>query len=143
RRRCRRRCRAGNARRPGSAARRRPAGPGSRPGSYSRRCTYRPGVCSLGRRPVSPLGRWQRTFPRRPWEANLHLKGDAMNKWIGAVSGVALAAVALAVGTASAHAKPNTLTVVGKKGAGTVFITNAGQVSSTYPGALTTGDRIL
>jgi hypothetical protein len=58
------------------------------------------------------------------------------------VLGVALAAVGLSVAASSALAKPGTLTVVAK-GTGTVFVTHRGLVTSKYPGALVTGDRIF
>jgi hypothetical protein len=61
-----------------------------------------------------------------------------MKKLIAIVSGVAVAAVA----ASSALAQPGTLTVVAR-GTGTVFVTHNGLVTTKYPGALVTGDRIF
>jgi hypothetical protein len=65
-----------------------------------------------------------------------------MKKLIAIMPAVVLAIVGLAVVTSSALAKPGTLTVVAK-GTGTVFVTHSGLVTSKYPGALVTGDRIF
>jgi hypothetical protein len=65
-----------------------------------------------------------------------------MRKLIAIVLGIAVAAVGLSVGASSALAKPGTLTVVAK-GTETVFVTHSGLVTSKYPGALVTGDRIF
>jgi hypothetical protein len=65
-----------------------------------------------------------------------------MKKRIAIVLGVALAAVSLSVAAPSALANPSSITVVGKN-TGTVFVTHSGLVTSKYPGALVTGDRIF
>jgi hypothetical protein len=65
-----------------------------------------------------------------------------MKKWISVLLGAGLAAAALAVSAAAAPTGPGTLTVIAR-GTHTVFVTHSGLVTSKYPGALVTGDRIF
>jgi hypothetical protein len=65
-----------------------------------------------------------------------------MKKWISVVVGAGLVAAALAASATADRASPGTLTVVAK-GTHTVFVTHSGLVTSKYPGALVTGDRIF